>query len=134
LAFVVDAGADADGADDAFGGGDYRVGVLDDQLGGEAEIGATLLQEAGSAGVATDEAEIAQAALIADRSVIGPVEGMLFDVGTFGVVADGAFAGVTFESGEGGIVVVGVEFRRDDLIDFFDGSCLMLGRGFWRLA
>jgi hypothetical protein len=134
LAFVVDAGADAgadaDGADDAFGGGDYRAGVLDVQLGGEAEIGATLLQEAGSAGVATDEAEIAQAALIADRSGIGPVEGMLFDVGTFGVVADGAFAGVTFESGEGGIVVVGVEFRRDDLIDFFDGSFLMLGRGF----
>ena len=132
LAFVVDACADADGTDDAFGGGDYRVGVLDDQLGGEAEIGATLLQEAGSAGVATDEAEIAQAALIADRSGIGPVEGMLFGVGTFGVVADGGFAGVTFESGEGGIVVVGVEFRRDDLIDFFDGSFFMLGRGSWR--
>lgn len=96
MAFVVDAGAHADGADDAFGGGDYCVGVLDDQGGGEAEIGATLLQEAGSAGVATD----------------------------------GAFAGVTFASGEGGIVVVAVEFRRDDLIDFFDGSFFMRGRGF----
>lgn len=57
---------------------------------------------------------------------------MLFDAGTLGVVADGALAGVTFESGEGGIVVVGVEFRRDDLFDFFGGSFLMVGRRSWR--
>jgi hypothetical protein len=56
----------------------------------------------------------------------------IFDAGTFGVVANGALAGVTFESGEGGIVVVGVEFGRDDLFDFFGDSFLMLGRGFWR--
>jgi len=87
LAFVVDAGADADGADDAFGGGDDRVGVLDNELGGEAEIGAALLQEAGGAGVAIDGAEIVQAVLVADRIGIVPVEEMLFDAGTFGVVA-----------------------------------------------
>jgi hypothetical protein len=38
LALVVKAGADADGAEDSFGGGDNLVGVLDDEVGGEAQF------------------------------------------------------------------------------------------------
>lgn len=82
--------------------------------------------------MAIDGAEIVQAVLIADRIGVVPVEEMLFDAGTLGVVADGALAGVTFESREGGIIVVGVEFRRGDLFDFFAGSFLMLMPRFWR--
>jgi hypothetical protein len=46
------------------------------------------LQEAGAVGVAIDGAEIVQAVSIADRIGIVPVEEMLFDAGTFRVVAD----------------------------------------------
>jgi hypothetical protein len=44
----------ADGAEDSFGGGDDLVGVLDDAVGGEAQVFAALLHEAGGAGVTID--------------------------------------------------------------------------------
>ena len=44
LAVVINAGAGADGAEDAFSGGHDAVGMLDDEFGGEAQIGAALLE------------------------------------------------------------------------------------------
>ena len=54
IAFVVDASAGTDGAEDSFGGGIHRVGVFDEQFGGETEVGAAFLEEAGGARVTID--------------------------------------------------------------------------------
>jgi hypothetical protein len=105
LAFVVEAGADADGAEDSFGGGDDLVGVLDDEVGGAAQVFAALLPAAGGACVAIDGAEIVQTVLLADEVNITPVEEMLFDADAIGMVADDAFAGVALVRREGGIGV-----------------------------
>ena len=115
LAFVVEAGADADGAENSFGGGDDLVGVLDDEVGGEAQVFAALLHESGGACVAIDGAKIAQAILLADEIHVAPVEKMLFDADAVGMVADDAFARVALVRGEGGIIV------------FFNFYCGFLG-------
>jgi len=104
-AFFVEASADAVGAEDSFGDGDDMVGVLDDELGGEAQIFAALLEQAGGACVTIDGTEIGQTVLLADEFGVAPVEEMFFDADAIGMVADDAFAGVAIVRGEGGIVV-----------------------------
>ena len=128
LAVVINAGAGADGAEDAFGGGDDAVCMLDDEFGGEAQIGAALLEEAGGAGVAIDGAIIMQVEVVADEIGIAPVEEIGFDADAIGMAADEAFAGVTFGRGQVGIFV----FWRGVRVEVLVGHCgdgQEIGRG-----
>jgi len=126
LALVVDASAGADGAEDLFGGGVHRIGVLDEKLGGEAQVGAAFLEQAGGAGVTIDGPEIVEAILPFDQLGVAPTDEMLFDADAIGTAADEALAGVALELGEVGIVLV---VLLDMLLDFRFGFRLDFRRG-----
>ena len=105
IATGVDARTDLNRAEDGVGAGLGLVGVLDEELGGEAQVFATALVEAGGARVAIDGAEIWLSVILVDQLGIAPGEEILFEVFAPGMVADDAFAGMPLESGRAGIVV-----------------------------
>src|SRR5271155_1114956 len=104
FAAAVEAGADLDGAEDGLRAGFGLVGVLDQELGGEAQVFAAALVEAGGARVAIDGAEIRELVIFLDQLDIAPGNEILFEVGAVGMIADDAFAGVMIERNLIGII------------------------------
>src|SRR5271155_6239123 len=104
FAAAVEAGADLEGAEDGLRAGFGLVGVLDQELGGEAQVFAATLVEAGGARVAIDGAEIRELVIFLDQLDIAPGNEILFEVGAVGMIADDAFAGVMIERNLIGII------------------------------
>lgn len=100
FAAVIDAGAGVDSAQYDVRIGLGLIGVLDQELGGEAEVLAAALVEAVGARVTIDGVVVGEFVFLADQVGVAPTEEGLFYVGTVGVVADGAFAGMAFDRGK----------------------------------
>jgi hypothetical protein len=90
----VEMGTGVNGAENGVRTGLGLVGVLDEELGGEAQVLAAAFVEAGGTGVGIDGSEIPEVVILLDQFGIAPGDEILFEVGAVGVVADGAFAGV----------------------------------------
>ena len=99
FALAAEAGADLNGAEDRVGAGFDLIGVLDQKLGGEAQIFAAPLVEAGGARVAIDGAVIPEIVIPLNQFDVVPGNEILFDIGAVGMIADDAFAGVMLEGG-----------------------------------
>jgi len=98
--------------------------MLDEEFGGEAEILATAFVKTLGARVAIDGVVIREIVITLNEVGVAPTDEGRFDVGTVGVMADGAFARVAIESGQtgifvavgaGGFVLVAVEGLGDKL-------------------
>jgi hypothetical protein len=92
--------------------------MLDEELGGEAQILATAFVKTLGAGVAIDGVVIREIVIVLNQVGIAPTDEGRFYVGTVGLMANGAFARVAIESGRteifvavgaGGFVGVAVE-------------------------
>jgi hypothetical protein len=96
FAIVFQAGAGADGADDAVGGGLDPFGALDDVFEGEAHVAAALLEKAKGVGVAANGVVAGKVQFSIRIGEASPVVEGFFDGLTFRVGADGAEAFVAF--------------------------------------
>jgi len=105
FAAVVDACAGVDGAEDGVGIGPGLIGMLDEELGGKAQVPAAALVESLGARVAIDGVVIRELVLISDQVGIAPIDELFFYVSTVGVMADGTFARVAIEGGGSGRLV-----------------------------
>jgi hypothetical protein len=99
FAAVIDACAGVDGAEDGVGIGLGLIGMLDEELGGKAQVPAAAFVESLGACVAIDGVVIRELVLISDQVGISPIDELFFYVGTVGVMADGTFARVAIEGG-----------------------------------
>jgi hypothetical protein len=104
FAAVAEAGAGIDGAKDCVWAGLGLVNILDQKFGGESEVLAAALVEAGGAGVAIDGAAAGELIFFAEQFGIAPIEEILFEVGALAVVADGAFTLVAVHGSDGGML------------------------------
>lgn len=95
LAVVGDMGIDAHGAEDGIGGDSGIVHAFNDALGDAAEPETALKGEAGGVGVAIHAGAAGKLKIVDDVMGIFPVEEFAFDFFALGMIADGAFAGVT---------------------------------------
>ncbi|HEV2298033.1 MAG TPA: hypothetical protein VGR72_05910 [Candidatus Acidoferrales bacterium] len=95
LVIIVDAGDGAGGADDSGGRDGHFADALDDAFHCKTEIQAAFGEEAGGVGVTIDCGEAAEMVALDEVAGIAPVEEIELDGGTVGVVADGAFDGMT---------------------------------------
>jgi hypothetical protein len=100
FAAVIDASAGADGAQNDIGIGLGLIGMFDEEFGGVAQVSAAAFVKTLGARVAIDGVVIREFVVLLDQVGVAPTNEVLFDVGAVGVMADGAFAGVAFESGE----------------------------------
>ena len=100
-AVVGEAAGDLYGADYGVGVGLGLSGFFDDAVEGEADFGAAAEPEAGGVGMAIEGGEAGDIVVFDDLIVTGPVEEGFVDGFAFGVVADGAFAGVAVFGGWG---------------------------------
>ena len=97
-AFVIEAGEEADGADDRVRGDWDGAGLLDDAAESEAQVAIAPLEEVGGMGVAIDGAALD--AISGGNGADGtPFDEFLVNRGALGMAADGAFAGVVGEEG-----------------------------------
>ncbi len=98
FAAVVEAGDGADGVENAFGVRDlHAADLLDNTFGGETNVLAAALEETGGVGVAVDAARIFDFEDFSEVSDVAPIEEVLFEGLTEGVIADGAFAAVALQ-------------------------------------
>lgn len=95
LALVVDLGVEADGGDDGAGGGADGFGLLDEVFEGGAERGAALGAKAGGVGVAVNDGMMGDFVFVGDFLGAEPAEVILVNELAVGVMANGAFAGVS---------------------------------------
>lgn len=100
FAAVVDASAGVDGAENDIGIGLGLIGMFDEEFGGEAQVLAAAFVETQGTRVAVDGVVIREIVLRLNQVGVAPIDEGLFHVCAVGVMADGAFAGVAFESGE----------------------------------
>ncbi|MGA9885641.1 MAG: hypothetical protein WBQ34_18135 [Candidatus Acidiferrales bacterium] len=101
MAFVVQAGEEADGADDGVGGDFDGLSLFDDVAKGEAKAAIALTEEIGGVGVAVDSAAV-EFVGFGDGVDLSPVEKFLVDFVAFGMVANGAAPGVVGNEGSAG--------------------------------
>jgi len=93
-----EAGIGADGANDGVSSHSAQcIGVHDDAIECGMAIVAAKSHESRGAGVAIDDALVAELKIHGDGVGKVPVKKLLFDVFAFGMAANGAFAGVAFE-------------------------------------
>ena len=90
----VDAGGGAYGPDDSVSSDCGRFGILDDEIESVEGLARTELMEAGSAGVAPDGA-FRKIEFMGNGMGFHPVDEIVVNGVSFGVVANGAFAGMT---------------------------------------
>ena len=103
LAFVVEAGAGADGVDDFVSGGDDAFGFFDDEFEGADGVAAALGVEAGGLDVAVDGGGVERGVFAGDACGAVPVEVIVFDGFAVGAAADGAAEAVVGEVGAGAL-------------------------------
>lgn len=99
VAFVVEAGIGADGADNVVCRGCDVSGVLEDQAEAVAELVGTLLEEAEGVSVAVDAAAMAEVEFFSDFGGADPAEEVVFDGFAVGMLADDAADAVVVEAG-----------------------------------
>ncbi|MGH9686124.1 MAG: hypothetical protein ACRD5K_03410 [Candidatus Acidiferrales bacterium] len=87
FAIVVEAGEEADGADDGIGGDFDVLSLFDDVAEGEAQAAIALTEEIGGVGVAVDGAAVDLVGF-GDGVDLSPVQKFLVDEFTFGMAAD----------------------------------------------
>ena len=90
----VDAGGGTYGPDDSVSSDCGRFGILDDEIESVEGLARTELMEAGSAGVAPDGA-FRKIEFTGNGMGFHPVDEIVVNGVAFGVMADGAFAGMT---------------------------------------
>ena len=86
----------ADGVENAGGGGRDGFGAFGDVDGGETDVGHAFVEETGGVGVAVDRGCL-KLVLVRDALRAKPVKKLEFDIGAMLVTAAGAFSGVAFE-------------------------------------
>ena len=95
-AVIAEAGVNFDGTDDVADTGVGIAGSFDDAVEGGADGLAAASPEADGVDVAVEAGEAGEFVVVDDAGAGRPVEEGFVDGLTFGVVADGAFAGVAF--------------------------------------
>ena len=96
---AVDAGVGAHGAKDCVAGEFHVVDCFDEGVEPGVQIFAPLEEKAGGAGVPVDGAIVSEIVVLSELPRGAPVEEFLFDGFALGMVADDAFAAVSFEGG-----------------------------------
>ena len=102
VAFAVQLGIEANGADDGGGRHIYRVHMFEERLERDANRLAATCEQSGGVGVAVNRGVIREAELFGDVDRMAPVKEIVFDGVAVGMSANGAFARMALQVGTAG--------------------------------